>query len=172
MRSTAASKVDNETPRFLVKSDSTFLRTESCYLWTPNLWTPRHTAARVWEIEKMDNDEWIRIPSQKFRSNTRLENSCFIRCNQFAAPVFFFLCFWVSLSLEDAVAQLQATYRILETIQDCTNRRSPIQWPTSSHGHRLSIGSRLQSCTESGAKDGGNNTYTVRIPSYPSVLTN
>jgi hypothetical protein len=122
----------------------------------------------------MDNDEWIKIPSQKFPSNTRLENSQFyplqsIRCPLF---VFFFFSFWVSLSLEDAVAQLHTTYRILETIQDCTNRRSPIQWPTSSHGHRLSIGNRLQSCTESGAKDGGNNAYTVKIPSYPSVLTN
>lgn len=128
MRSTAAPKVENETPRFLVKSDSAFLRTRAAIseLQVSEL---RDTQQR----ESQRSRKWITMSESKFRHKNfhqthALQTRSFIRCNRFAAPVFFcFFCFWVSLSLEDAVAQLHATYRILETIQDCTNRRSPIQ---------------------------------------------
>jgi siroheme synthase (precorrin-2 oxidase/ferrochelatase) len=129
MRSTAAPKVENETPRFLVKSDSAFLRTRAA-ISELQISELRDTQERESERSR----KWIMMSESKFRHKNfhqthALKTRSFIRCNRFAAPVFcfFWFCFWVYLSLEDAVAHLHATYRILETIQACTNRRSPIQ---------------------------------------------
>jgi hypothetical protein len=46
----------------------------------------------------MDNDDWIKIPSQKFPSNTRLENSQFYPLQSIRCPPFFFLFGYLSPS--------------------------------------------------------------------------
>ncbi len=93
MRSTAAPKVENETPRFLVKSDSAFLRTRAAIseLQVSEL---RDTQQR----ESQRSRKWITMSESKFRHKNfhqthALQTRSFIRCNRFAAPVFFFFCF-------------------------------------------------------------------------------
>ncbi len=98
MRSTAAPKVENETPRFLVKSDSAFLRTRAA-ISELQISELRDTQQRESERSR----KWIMMSESKFRHKNfhqthALKTRSFIRCNRFAAPVFCF-CFVLFLGI-------------------------------------------------------------------------